>query len=229
MCGRDVRLALAATLLACALPSVANGSRKDDELRATEVWRLYHPDQHHRDRAMAAYERDEFADAYRQFLRAAYYADKPSQAALAEMLWQGIGVERDRAAAYGWADLAAERGYTAFLAQRERYWSQLTDDERARALKMGAGIYAGYGDEVAKPRLERELRKGDKWAYASVTHRAYARVSLKNADGWGYTQLVTGFYEPKYWQPRQYWQWQDAIWREPAGGTVRVGPLEVAP
>ncbi len=219
-------------LVACALPVAwANGPVhwKDDEVRGTEIYRMYHPDEHYRALAIKAYERDEFTAAYKHFLRAAHYADKPSQAALAEMFWQGIGVEPDRAAAYGWADLAAERGYTAFLAQRERYWTQLTETERERALKLGAGIYAGYGDEVAKPRLERMLRKGDKWAYASVTHRAYARAQLKNVDGWGYTLPMTGFYEAKYWEPRQYWQWQDAIWREPGTGTVRVGPLEVAP
>ncbi len=42
------------------------------------------------------------------------------QALMAEMLWQGShDPPQDRAAAYAWMDLAAERGYPELLRQRE--------------------------------------------------------------------------------------------------------------
>ncbi len=63
-----------------------------------------------------------------KFLRAARYADKPSQAMIAQMLWNGDGVPVDRVMAYVWADLAAERGYPAFIATREKFWSELNAD-----------------------------------------------------------------------------------------------------
>src|SRR3546814_9279963 len=69
---------------------------------------------------------------------------------VAEMLWNGDGVERDRALAYAWMDLAAERGYAGFLGLRERYWSALDEAGRARALEAGQEVYAHYGDAAAR-------------------------------------------------------------------------------
>lgn len=200
---------------------------KDDEMAGTLTYQRTHPDQANRALAVQAYEQEQYPQAYRYFLKAAYYGDKASQAAIAEMMWRGIGVEQNLPAAYAWMDAAAERGYKSFLAQRERYWAQLSEDQRTEALKIGAGIYAGYGDKVAKPRLERLLRMGDKWAYASVTHRAYARVLAKSANGNGFIEILSGYYEPKYWEPRDYWEWQKRVWDEPRTGTVTVGPLEI--
>src|SRR3546814_13111981 len=76
------------------------------------------------------------------------------------MVGQGEGGITDRAQAYAWMDLAAERGYPELLAQREQFWRALSSDERARAREIGESLYATYGDAVAKHRLERELRRG---------------------------------------------------------------------
>ena len=64
------------------------------------------------------------------FKRSARYADKASQAAYAEMLWEGRGIERDRALAYVWMDLAAERDDSPLVSFRERYWAGLDEAER---------------------------------------------------------------------------------------------------
>ncbi len=34
------------------------------------------------------------------------------------------------------------------------------------------------------------------------------------------------YYAPQYWQPEKYWQLQDALWKAPLKGRVRVGELE---
>ncbi|MBV8156016.1 MAG: hypothetical protein JO278_00070 [Dyella sp.] len=63
----------------------------------------------------------------------------------------------DRPRGYAWMDLAASRGYVRFIAKREYYWSQLTEAERAEALRVGQDIYAEYDDKIALHRLEMEL------------------------------------------------------------------------
>jgi hypothetical protein len=75
-----------------------------------------HQDLLWRRRALRAYGKGYPSRAAVYLQRAAKYADKPSQATYAEMLWNGDGVERDRALAYVWMDLAAERGYRLFVA-----------------------------------------------------------------------------------------------------------------
>src|SRR3546814_148199 len=99
-----------------------------------------HPDLRYRLLGMEAMREDRHGDAFKFFRRAAHFADKPSQGMVAEMLWNGDGVERDRALAYAWMDLAAERGYAGFLGLRERYWSALDEAGRARALEAGQEV-----------------------------------------------------------------------------------------
>jgi TPR repeat protein len=93
-------------------------------------FRAYHPDQHHFGLAMKAYEARRYEESREGFRRAARYADKPAQLALAIMARDGIGRAPDLAEAYAWADLASERGYSAFLLQRERIWDRLDAAQR---------------------------------------------------------------------------------------------------
>src|SRR5690606_21314242 len=122
-----------------------------------------HPDLLHRTRGLDAYGEKDHPRAFAEFKRAAWYGDKPSQAIVGEMLWIGLGTELDRAAAYVWMELAADRGYTSFVRKRDMYWSQLQEHERDRARALGPSIRAEYGDDVTGPRLaqvfKRELRK----------------------------------------------------------------------
>src|SRR5687768_7671599 len=119
-------------ILAAALglsPALHAESSPDSLILSSHSFLDAHPDIKFRNRGFAAQERGDLAAAHEAFERAARFADKPSQAVIAEMLWKGEGVAQDRAKAYAWMDLAAERGYRAMLVQREEYWKALTPAE----------------------------------------------------------------------------------------------------
>lgn len=185
-----------------------------------------HPDQRYRLYGNRARINGQHEDALRYFQRAARYADKLSQGAIAEMYWNGEGVARDRAVAYAWMDLAAERGSLLLLAHRETYWSELTPTERARALQVGSGLYAEYGDEAAKPRLERILVTARRKVTGSRTGWV-GNLSLC-MDYPACSVQLTGeqYYADRYWRPNKYWEWQDRLILTPGPeGKVDVGPL----
>src|SRR5690606_16599770 len=92
------------------------------EIIESDTFRNGHPDIRWRQDGMQALERNDPRRAFDYFQRAARHADKPSQAMVAEMLWTGRGVIRDRPLAYAWMDLAAERQQRDLLIKREYYW-----------------------------------------------------------------------------------------------------------
>jgi len=197
-----------------------------DPVITTAGFLSWHPDLRFRLLGQEALRRDRPEDAFKYFRRAAFYADKPSQGMVAEMLWNGNGVERDRALAYAWMDLAAERGYRGFLALRERYWDELDETGRARAIEVGQEVYARYGDSAAKPRIVTQLRRGRRQAVGSRTG-ATGNVQIHVAGPSGYERIDgSKFYAPRYWDPEQYQQWHDAIWQKPRIGRVTVGDVE---
>ena len=160
-----------------------------------------------------------------EFQQAARWGDKLSQAMLAELYWQGEGVKQDRARAYAWMDLAAERGYKDFLAVREHYWSELSPEEQKRALEIGQQVYADYGDEVAKPRLEKTINKGRRGTTGSRTGFKGALTVLLPGNGNWISLDAEQYYSDKFWQPEQYFEWQDQLWQEPYRGRVEVGAV----
>jgi len=188
-----------------------------------------HPDLRWRNAGIQAYREKDYEMALVYFRRAARYADKPSQAMIAEMYWEGRGVPQDRPIAYAWMDIAAERLYPDLVAFRERYWDALSEAERAVALERGQEILAQYGDEVAKPRLEAVLRR----ARREVTGSRLGSVGLLEIipftgplAGTGMTLRGEEYYAPRYWEPAEYWRMHDEIWRAPRRGTVEIGDLE---
>lgn len=186
-----------------------------------------HPDLDNRRRGMEAYEAGRHGQALTYFRRAARHADKPSQAMVAEMLWNGEGEARDPALAYAWMDLAAERGYPDFTIIRERYWMELDDAQRRDAVARGEGVYAEYGDEAARPRIDAVLRRERRRTTGSRTGFVGAlRVHVPGPGG--QMQSIDGsrFYDPKFWDPDLYQAWHDAIWMEPRRGRVDVGEIE---
>ena len=193
-----------------------------------------HPDLFFRLRGMELVKVKQPSKALSAFQRAALYADKPSQAYVAGMLWEGQGAERDRALAYAWMDLAAERGYPDFIAMREKMWSGLSDSERARALEEGKAIYTRYGDDVANPRLAREMRRERMKVVGSRTgYTGNAKINVPVPGMIGGVETTPSitidgsqFYADKFWEPRQYQAWLDAQWKEPRGGRVEVGALK---
>jgi hypothetical protein len=180
-----------------------------------------HPDLRYRILGYERYRKDQHADAIRFFRRAAFYADKPSQAMVAEMLWKGEGEAQDRAAAYAWMDLAAERGYPQLVTLRERYWAGLDEDARARAVDVGQEVYAKYGDAAAKPRIATVLRRERRNTTGSRTGFV-GNLKIMLPDG----QEIDGtkFYAAEFWDPEKYQAWHDDNWTS----KMRVGKVSAS-
>jgi hypothetical protein len=152
---------VAATLLAHAEGSDIDSDRVKAILRdmeKTTTW--YHDDLFGEFTGFQCYARHRYADALHYFKLGAYYADKPSQISIGMMYLKGEGVRRDAATAFAWIDLAAERGYPAYVATRDHLKANLTQDELARAESVRREIALKYADVVAKPRIANELRAG---------------------------------------------------------------------
>jgi len=199
-----------------------------------------HPDLRHRRQGSHEYANGRFDKAAAEFERAARHADKPSQAMLAEIHWDGSGVKADRALAYAWMDLASERGYRQFLLRREGMWSQLDTVEQARAIEVGQTLYDRYGDRVAKPRLEAEMRRAFRRATGSrinpghlklgvgtrVVHEKMAPQATIDDVSLASMSPEHAFYDDRYWVPARYWELQDAQWLDRPAHEVIVRPLQ---
>jgi hypothetical protein len=225
-----MRLIVLVILLAIASgASAQNKKRQDDLLKAmgTDGFMSYHPDLRWRRDGLLAYNRGEYAEALRRLKKAAYFGDKPSQAMVADMYWRGIGVEQDRALAYAWIDLSAERLYPDMVSFRERYWADLSEAERNDALARGGDVYTMYGDTAAKPRQAVHLRRGLRKMTGSRTGFVGSLViTLMNADGTGFEMRGDEYYARELWKPELYWGMQDTMWKAPLRERVSVGEVE---
>lgn len=200
----------------------------NDEVMNSESFLAAHPDLRWRRDGLRSLEQDRSGEALTFFKRASRYADKASQAMVAEMLWTGVGTPVDRPLAYAWMDVAAERAYIPFLAKREEYWNALSEAERAQALEVGAAIYDEYRDDVAKARLEKLLRKAKRRTTGSrVGSVGNLQVIIPGPGGASISIDGSKFYDRQYWDPKVYWAWQDSIWKDPPTGNVNVKDLEV--
>lgn len=132
-----------------------------------------HPNEEWRLRGLKSYLSGHYDEAIVKFERAASFADKHSQHYLSLIYWHGQGVPLDRVRAYIWSDLAAERGSRKLLAIREKMWAELTPQQQQQAVAEGGEYYANYGDEVARPRAEAEIRR-------FATRMTGSRVGFQN-------------------------------------------------
>lgn len=186
------------------------------------------PNERHRLYATQSARNGNWNDALRQFRKAARYADKYSQHRVSLMYWYGVGVDRDPALAYAWADLAAERLYPTFAILREKMWLELDDAQRERALREGEALYAEYGDRVAKPRLEKAMLyartrvTGSRVGNSADRVQVYAPSVGPGGLGGDVDQVeMTAMYADWRLSPKRYWAAEDAIWKH---GNVDVGP-----
>lgn len=203
---------------------------EDIEVMNTDGFLAAHPDLRWRREGLKSYNDGDTGEALALFQRASRYADKPSQAMVAEMLWTGTGTPVDRPLAYAWMDVASERAYLPFLSKREQYWNALTEAERARALEVGKAVYDEYRDSVAKERLDRLLRRAKRNVTGSrVGSVGNLQVIVPGPGGTSITIDGSRYYDDQYWEPEHYWAWQDSIWKDPPTGRVTVNPLEVVP
>lgn len=201
----------------------------EDRLMITAGFLNGHPDLRFRLLGLEKHKAGDLPNAFRFYQYAAQYADKPSQGMVAEMLWNGQGVTADKALAYAWMDLAAERGYEGFVGLRERYWAALDESERSRAIEEGKALYARYGDDVAKPRIAAVLRRERSRVTGSRTgFTGSLRIIVPGAAG---PEEIDGsrFYDERYWDPAQYQAWHDSVWMKPRIATVDVGEAQSVP
>ncbi|WP_052631836.1 sel1 repeat family protein [Pseudoxanthomonas suwonensis] len=195
----------------------------------TEGFLAAHPDIRWRREGLHAFHHQRYEEAHVLFRRAAGYADKASMAMLAEMYWKGLGVARDRPIGYAWMDLAAERLYPNFTILRERYWGELSAAEQQAAIERGQALLAEFGDDVAKPRLERVLRREGRQATGSRTGSVgFVRIVPMTGPmaGKGQVMRAEDYYRREYWDPERYWAWQDEAWKAPQREHVEVGDVE---
>ena len=203
----------------------------DTLITESHVFTNAHPDLRYRKRGQDELRRNRFDKAIFEFERAALHADKISQSILAEMYWHGRGVAVDRPLAYVWADLAAERMTPSLLAKREHYWQALSETERQKALAIGIEYYARYGDEIAQPRQEKGMKRSMQFSLnrrfvrdgkvclnATIVDTSGGASLAPNAPPSKPSPIIClaeisgdKFYNPKYWQPKQYWAWQEKV------------------
>jgi hypothetical protein len=195
----------------------------------TEGFLAAHPDIRWRREGLHAFHIKKYDEACEYFRRAATYADKASMAMLAEMYWKGLGVARDRPIAYAWMDLAAERLYPNFTILRERYWSELDKAEQDDAVERGQALLAEFGDDAAKPRMEKVLRKESRHITGGRTGSVgFVRIIPMTGPmaGKGQVMRADDYYRKDYWEPERYWAWQDEVWKAPQKEKVDVGDVE---
>lgn len=194
----------------------------------TDGFMQAHPDLDFRQRGIDLYAKGQYEGARNALLRAARFADKPSQALLAEMYWKGHGVARDPVTAFVWMFLAAERNYADMVAWRDLYWSQLDDAQRQAARTQGAALVAEYRDSAAQPRLATVLRREARRATSGLLGHSAASnvimVTYKGSRPVGLDPEV--YYASKYWDPKEYFQLQDQIWIQQEKTRVDVGGVE---
>ncbi|WP_426270466.1 hypothetical protein ACN9MB_01065 [Dyella kyungheensis] len=206
----------------------------------------HHSDLYFRTLGADAYKAGDKKRALEMFTSAARYGDKPSEAMVATMYWNGEGTAVDRPRAYAWMDLAADRGYHDLLIQRELYWNRLSPSERDEAIAVGKQIYDEYSDERGQQHLAAELSRVALQATGSHTGYVGNGVVARSLGGVGtafggsvrgylndnnITQL-SQYYSSAAWSADDYLHLKDLQWRfkGPLQGNVEVGaPLQFSP
>ena len=122
-------------------------------------------------------------------------------------------------------DLASKSGIHRLITALEERGFIRRLAHRARALEIGPGLYAEFGDEVAKTRLERELRFAKRNTTGSRVGSVGALTIVIPTPGGSEVVDGTAFYDEKFWNIDQYVQWQDNDWKQHGEGTVDVGEI----
>lgn len=198
----------------------------DGQVIASAAFLSAHPDLRFRNLGQQAFQAGNYGKAMQYFLRAARYADKPSQGMVAELYWQGKGVAVNRPLAYAWIDLAAERQFKLMQVIRARYWRDMSPAEREQAMEIGKVLVTTYADKVAQPRMERQLRLARSSVTGSRTGFVGSlQVVVPGPGGVPITLDGSQFYQDKFWKPAAYWAWQAKDWKDLPKGRVDVAPL----
>jgi hypothetical protein len=190
-----------------------------------------HPDQFGEFAGMRLYSEGNYGAAIKYFKYGARYADKLSQLSIGLMYENGRGVKRNPVTACAWLALAAQRKFPSFIATRDRVCKALTPAQHDQAVAVLDKLLPVYGDEVAKPRMAKELRlakmqtTGSRLGFDSGIDTASTNPNCGGPTigdapvaGCG----SSNFWSPWRWDPKKYFAARDAQWR----GTVTVGALQ---
>ncbi len=164
-----------------------------------------------------------YSAAMRSFEQASLYADKASQAMIAFMFAEGLGVERDPVTALAWMEVASERDYPVLVDERVALDRGMRSDERAEAARLARELRDEHGDVVAKQRLAdamamRLLPRGAPHVTGSrVGNIANIRNGSPNAEGKVVLDVGGGLHRkdvlvPRRWDASRYWTSQDRLW-----------------
>ncbi|MET3653062.1 hypothetical protein [Dyella japonica] len=204
----------------------------------------HHSDLYFRSIGVDAYKAGHQERALEMFIAAARFGDKPSEAMVATMYWNGEGTAVDRPRAYAWMDLAADRGYHDLIIQRELYWNRLSASERDEAIKVGKDVYAQYSDEQGQQHLAAEMFRATSQITGSHTGAIGNGVVMHSLGGMGSMHMratwfiddnderaLDKYYSSAVWSPKDYLRLKDMQWRlsGPLQGNVEVGePLQLS-
>ena len=191
----------------------------------TDGFLAAHPDIYYRMRGVERDKARNFASAFKQYRHAAWFGDKPSQARLGEMYWNGDGTQGDRVRGFLWMALAAERGQREFSLLKLYYWQHLDAAEQARARELEQGMLAEFGDKAAKHRLGTVMRREQRKTTGSMLGYNAAMGPLFMSNGLD-PEL---YYAEVFWNPEEYLEFRDRIFEQQYEGRVDVGRPEQLP
>jgi len=221
--------------LACTAPAWAQQASEDVAAKrsselvggmASPVFVDAHSDLRFRNRGLQAYGDGRPRDAFHYFQLASRYADKASQALVSVMYWTGDGVAKDRPLAYAWMDLAASRGYPELQHQRQLYWDQLSETERAKALALRGTLDADYGDDIGARRLTLEI--GTSRSQVTGSHVGWIGNGSVSYGG-SAVEDFSKFDKALHMNTTEYLQTKDAQWQWQMRSRVTVGEPEPVP
>lgn len=218
---------LAVLLLTSACASTRSVRQSDEQrLWGTQRMLQAHPDVANRLLAVDLIDRGLDEQAQDALRGAARYADKPSQALLAERYWTGEGTRQDKVLGYAWMHLAAERDYPLFRSKRDAYWRNLSEEQRQLAAATVSELASTYADLHAKPRAAEAIDRTRKIVFRGPASapRHGGSVLIPAADRW---QEFSGefYFNERFWQPDSYFEWTDTLWREAPVGRVDIGEI----
>jgi hypothetical protein len=237
---------MCAALAFCAVAGATDKPAADDPLNDPMVQKTlramsdastwYHPDLFGEFAGMRHFAHHDYKGALKYFEVGAYYADKLSQLSIGLMHLNGEGVAKDPVQAYAWLDLAAEREYPDFVATRDRVKAALSPEQLKKAQDLRSTLAQRYADNVAKPRMEQQLRFGMEQMTGSrtgfdfgVSHDSTKGLlchgSSLDINGMAVPEAGCGsadIYAASRWQPDKYFALRDSQWK----ATVTVGDIQ---
>lgn len=114
---------------------------------------------HNRQKADAAVQAENYAEAIDRYTGLAGLGDKYAMYRLSLLIEQGQGQAADPALAWGWAAVAAEARTPSLVAHADALWARLDAGQQQRALEEKQRIARRHSDLALLAKKEREIRQ----------------------------------------------------------------------